>query len=58
MKLQKEKSRNYKGKTYYKYKVNIHYKTISEAGFKVGDELKAEAEKDKIVLKKAVKIVE
>jgi len=52
MKILKEKSREYKGKTYHKYKVNIPEKIIKKAGFKVGDELKPETKKGEIKLRK------
>ncbi len=50
MKILKEKSREYKGKPYYKYKVNIPEKIMKESGFKSGDELEAEARKGEIKL--------
>ncbi len=52
MKILKEKSREYNGKSYYKYKVNIPEKILKKAGFKVGDELKADAKKGEIKLRK------
>ena len=52
MKILKEKSRTYKGKSYYKYKVNFPDKLLKEAGFKEGDELKAQAKKGEIRLRK------
>lgn len=48
MKLLKVKSRNYKGKQYYKYRVNIPSDDIEKAGFKEGDELETEVKKDEI----------
>lgn len=52
MKILKEKSREYKGKAYYKYKVNIPEELLKEAGFKEGDELTADAKKGEIKLRK------
>ena len=52
MKILKEKSREYNGKPYYKYKINIPEKILKKAGFKAGDELKADAKKGEIKLRK------
>lgn len=52
MKILKEKSREYNGKKYYKYKLNIPEKIIKKAGFKEGDEIKGIVRKGEIVLKK------
>ena len=52
MKILKEKSREYKGKPYYKYKVNLPEETLKEAGFKEGDELETETSENKILLRK------
>jgi len=52
MKILKEKSREYNGKPYYKYKVNLPKDLLKKAGFKVGDELKAEAKKGEVRLRK------
>ncbi len=52
MKILKEKSREYNGKSYYKYKVNIPEKILKKSGFKAGDELKADAKKGGIKLRK------
>jgi hypothetical protein len=52
MKILKEKSREYNGKAYYKYKVNIPEKSLNEAGFKEGDELEASVESGEIRLAK------
>jgi len=41
MKLLKVKSSNYKGKQYYKHRINIPKKVLEDAGFEVGDELEA-----------------
>jgi bifunctional DNA-binding transcriptional regulator/antitoxin component of YhaV-PrlF toxin-antitoxin module len=50
MKLQRQKTR--KDKNYYKHVVVIPDGFITEAGFKEGDELEAEAKKGEIILKK------
>ncbi len=50
MKILKEKSREYKGKPYYKYKINLPEETLKESGFHEGDELEAEAKKGEIKL--------
>ena len=52
MKLLKVKSRNYKGKQYYKHRINLPEELLKEAGFKEGDELKGEARKGEIRLTK------
>ena len=52
MKILKEKAREYNGKSYYKYKINIPEKIIKEAELKEGDELKAEVEKGEVRLRK------
>lgn len=52
MKLLKEKSREYKGKSYFKYKVNIPGSALEESGIKEGDELKIKSEKHRIILEK------
>ena len=53
MKILKEKSRSYKGRDYFKYKVNIPEKIMSSSRLKEGDELEVTTENNKIVLKKA-----
>ena len=52
MKIERVKSRKYKNKQYYKYRVVIPEKIIEKAGFKEGDELQAEAKKGEIKLRK------
>lgn len=52
MKVLKEKSREYNGKEYYKYRVNIPENIIQEANIKEGDELKATAKNGEIKLTK------
>jgi len=52
MKILKEKSREYNGKPYFKYKINLPKETLKESGFKEGDELTAESKKGEIKLKK------
>ena len=52
MKIEKVKSREYKDKTYHKYRLIIPKDLIEKAGFKEGDELEAEARKGKIELER------
>ena len=52
MKVLREVSRNYKGKDYFKFKINIPEGILEKAGIKTGDELKASVEGGKIILKK------
>jgi len=52
MKILKEKSREYKGKKYFKHKINLPEDLLKKSGFKEGDELKAEAKKGEIKLRK------
>ena len=52
MKVLKETSRVYKGKSYHKYKVNIPETILDKAGFKEGDDLEPVAKKGEIRLKK------
>lgn len=56
MKILKEKSREYKGKPYYKHKVNLPEELLKKSGFKEGDELKAEVKKGEIKLVKGKNI--
>ena len=50
MKVMKVKSREYKGKQYHKYRINIPEEALKDAGFEVGDELKAVVKKNEIRL--------
>ena len=50
MKIIKEKSRTYKGKSYFKYKVNIPEVALVSAGMREGNELDVSFEKGKITL--------
>ena len=52
MKILKEKSREYNGKPYYKYKINLPEKIIEDSDFKEGDELEADAKKGEIKLRR------
>ena len=52
MKMEKVKSRVYKNKEYFKYRLIIPKKIIKKAGFKAGTKLKADAKKGEIKLKK------
>lgn len=51
----KEKSREYNGKAYYKYKVNLPEKNLKEANIEYGDDLEVKSEKNKIILEKKKK---
>lgn len=55
MKVLKERSRSYKGKDYYKYKVNIPEVFLLNADIRVGDSLDIEVGKGKLILKKSEK---
>ena len=56
MKILKERSREYNGKSYFKYKVNIPEPHLKNADFKEGDELEAQSKKGEIkLIKKKVK---
>ncbi len=46
------KSRSYRDKEYFKYRLNIPEQALKDAGFKPGDELKAIVKKGEIKLKK------
>ena len=50
MKILKEKSREYKGKKYYKFKINLPEDALKDAGFNEGDELKAVVKKGEVML--------
>ena len=52
MKVLKEKSREYNGKEYFRYRINIPEEIIKEAEIKEGDDLEASAKKGEIKLKK------
>jgi len=52
MQVQKQLGKKVGNKIYPKYVVVIPEEKIKEAGFKEGDKLEAEAEKNKIVLRK------
>ncbi len=52
MRIDKVKSREYKGKSYYKYRVIIPEKIINEAGFEVSDELEADVKNGEVRLRK------
>lgn len=53
MRVLKERSREYKGKDYFKFKVNIPSDLLEKAGIKTGDNLKASVENGKIILTKS-----
>lgn len=50
MKLIKQKSREYQGKAYYKYILNIPTSAIEEIGWEGGEELNCEVEDGKLVI--------
>ena len=52
MKIIKAKSRAYKNKVYYKYRVCIPEKALLKAGFKHEDDLNIKVKKGQIILKK------
>jgi hypothetical protein len=52
MKIMNVKSRNYKGKQYHKYRVNLAERLLSGAAFKEGDELYAQAKNGEIRLRR------
>ena len=54
-KILKEKSREYKGKEYFKFKVNIPSSVLEESGLNAGDEVELISSKDEIRLKKSIK---
>jgi len=50
MKLQKQKAYKYNGKGHYKYVIVVKEKLIKALGWKEGDELEAEVNKNKLVI--------
>ena len=52
MKILREKSRTYKGKHYFKYKINIPEEVLKDAGFKAGDDLDVKVKKGEIRLRR------
>ncbi len=52
MKLQKQLSRKYEGKSYVKYVIVIQQKLIELLGWKEGQHLKAEAKGNKLIIEK------
>ncbi len=56
MRIIRERSRTYKGKDYYKFKVNIPEILLLNAGMNVGDDVEAEVKDNKIILKKLGKM--
>lgn len=55
MKVIKEKSREYKGKEYFKYKVNLPERILKEAKIKYGEELEVEVKNNEIIIRKKSK---
>ncbi len=54
MKILREVSRVYKGKKYYKYKINFPEDILSKAHLKEGDSLIVEVKKYGLILKKKI----
>ena len=52
MKILKEKSRVYKDKIYYKYKINLPENILIQSKLKAGDELDVNIENEKLTLVK------
>ncbi len=52
MKVEKTKSRTYNGKSYFKYRIVIPERLMTEAKFKEGEILEAEAKNGEIKIKK------
>jgi len=52
MKIFKEKSREYNGKKYFKFKINLPNRLVEEADFKEGDTLEGRAKKGEIRLRR------
>ena len=52
MKIQKQLSKKRDKKEYHRYVINIPKQILEDSGFKEGDELKAEAKKGEITLRK------
>ena len=52
MKILQEKSREYNGKPYFKFKINLPEDLLEKSGFQPGDELEAEAKKGEIKLRR------
>ena len=50
MKILKVKSRNYNGKQYYKYRINLPEESLKKSGLKEGDDLEIAANKGKLKL--------
>lgn len=55
MQVQKQLSKKRGDKIYYRYTVNVPEELIKKAELEVGDELEGNAEKHKLILKKAEK---
>ena len=52
MKIQKQLSKKWGDKKYYKYVIVVPSNKVKEAGLKKGDKLETKAEKNKLVLEK------
>ena len=57
MKILQEKSREYNGKPYFKFKINLPEDLLEKSGFQPGDELEAEAKKGEIKLRRKWKTI-
>jgi len=55
MRLLGQKSREYKGKSYFKHWIVIPNTLLEKIGWKAGDELQAQAKNDRIVIEKKQK---
>jgi hypothetical protein len=55
MKILKVKSREYGGKSYYKYRINVPEEILEIAGLQDGDDLVVEVKKGELRLKKKIK---
>ena len=52
MRILRETSRTYKGKKYFKYKVNLPKEVLAKSHLSAGDELNIKVKKHEITLKK------
>lgn len=53
MQLQKVKTREYKGKTYYRWQITVPSDTVEQAGWSEGDELEAKVTDAGVLIRKA-----
>lgn len=52
MRLQKQRSREVKGREYFRWAIVIPPRDIEELGWQEGEELESEAKRDRLILKK------